>query len=205
MTCKAMFLLSGCMSLLRPQGEEPGFSLGIRQTPFLGDFELEGVCQLSDQSPPRDSVTEAEEASGGQFGLGSRKRLLSAKEEAEHPAKRTCDKQREDAEVPESEERSPGAGAPRLRAASDSEGFVSGSTPPSGCAVWSCLSASGLQALTQSPLLFGGRTPCSQRRDPGDEDVDVSPPMADDSPFSQSFSRRRPISRTYTRKKLISS
>lgn len=38
-----------------------------------------------------------------------------------------------------------------------------------------------------------------------DEDVDVFPPMADDSPFSQSFSRRRPISRTYTRKKLISS
>lgn len=58
--------------------------------------------------------------------MGSRKRLLSAKEEAEHPAKRTCDKQREDAEVPESEERSPGAGAPRLRAAGDSEGFVSG-------------------------------------------------------------------------------
>lgn len=119
--------LSGCVSPLRPQGEEPGFSLGIRRTPFLGDFELEGVCQLPDQSPPRDSVTEAEEAfSGGQFGLGSRKRLLSAKEEAEHPAKRTCDKQREDAEVPESEERSPGAGAPRLRAAGDSEGFVSG-------------------------------------------------------------------------------
>lgn len=119
--------LSGCVSPLRAQGEEPGFSLGIRRTPFLGDFELEGVCQLPDQSPPRDSVTEAEEAfSGGQFGLGSRKRLLSAKEEAEHPAKRTCDKQREDAEVPESEERSPGAGAPRLRAAGDSEGFVSG-------------------------------------------------------------------------------
>ncbi|ELK18262.1 hypothetical protein PAL_GLEAN10009482 [Pteropus alecto] len=197
--------LSGCVSLLQPQGEEPGFGLGIRQTPFLGDFELEGVCQLPDQSPPRDSVTEAEEGfSGAQFGLGSRKRLLSAKGEAERPAKRTCDEQREGVEVPESEERSPSAGAPRLPATGDDEGFGSGSASPSGCAVRSCLSASGLQALTQSPLLFGGRTPCSRRRDPGDEDVDVFPPLADDSPFSQSFSRRRPISRTYTRKKLIS-
>lgn len=119
--------LSGCVSLLQPQGEEPGFGLGIRQTPFLGDFELEGVCQLPDQSPPRDSVTEAEEGfSGAQFGLGSRKRLLSAKGEAERPAKRTCDEQREGVEVPEGEERSPSAGAPRLPATGDDEGFGSG-------------------------------------------------------------------------------
>ena len=40
-----------------------------------------------------------------------------------------------------------------------------GATPPPGCAVRSCLSASGLQALTHSPLLFQGKTPSSQRKD----------------------------------------
>lgn len=44
-------------------------------------------------------------------------------------------------------------------------GISLGSTPPSGCMVRSCLSASGLQALTQSPLLFQGRTPSSHSKD----------------------------------------
>lgn len=44
-------------------------------------------------------------------------------------------------------------------------GVSTGSTPPSGCTVRSCLSASGLQALTQSPLLFQGRTPSSHNKD----------------------------------------
>lgn len=44
-------------------------------------------------------------------------------------------------------------------------GISLGSTPPSGCTVRSCLSASGLQALTQSPLLFQGRTPSSHSKD----------------------------------------
>ena len=43
--------------------------------------------------------------------------------------------------------------------------IVPGATPPPGCAVRSCLSASGLQALTHSPLLFQGKTPSSQRKD----------------------------------------
>ena len=37
-----------------------------------------------------------------------------------------------------------------------------------------------------------------------DEDVDVFSPTAEDSPFSRAFSRRRPIGRTYSRKKLLS-
>ncbi|XP_058398416.1 LOW QUALITY PROTEIN: treslin [Diceros bicornis minor] len=197
--------LPGGISLLELEGKEQGLELSVNKTPILGDFELEGVCQLPDQSPPRDSVPKAEEAfSWGQFGLGSRKRLLSAKEEAECQAKRVCDKQREDSEFSKGEERSPSASVRQLPSTGDDEVFVSGSTPPPGCAVRSCLSASGLQALTQSPLLFQGRTPSSQYKDARDEDVDVFPPMTEESPFSRAISRRRPISRTYTRKKLIS-
>ncbi|EPY75006.1 hypothetical protein CB1_001815015 [Camelus ferus] len=196
--------LPGAVSLLELEGKERGLELSITKTAILGDFELEGVCQLPDQSPPRDSVPKAEEAFfWGQSGLGSRKRLLSAKEEAECQAKRVCDKQRVDSEVSRSEERSPGTGVRQLPSVADDEVFVSGATPPPGCAMRSCLSASGLQALTHSPLLFQGKTP-SQYKDARDEDVDVFPPTTEDSPFSRAFSRRRPISRTYTRKKLIS-
>nr|XP_031547712.1 treslin [Vicugna pacos] len=196
--------LPGAVSLLELEGKERGLELSITKTAILGDFELEGVCQLPDQSPPRDSVPKAEEAFfWGQSGLGSRKRLLSAKEEAECQAKRVCDKQRGDSEVSRSEERSPGTGVRQLPSVADNEVFVSGATPPPGCAMRSCLSASGLQALTHSPLLFQGKTP-SQYKDARDEDVDVFPPTTEDSPFSRAFSRRRPISRTYTRKKLIS-
>lgn len=37
-----------------------------------------------------------------------------------------------------------------------------------------------------------------------DEDMGVLPSTAEESPFSRAFSRRRPVSRTYTRKKLMS-
>ncbi|XP_004370861.1 treslin [Trichechus manatus latirostris] len=188
---------------LELEGKERGLELAVIKTRILGDFELEGVCQLPDHSPPRDSVPKAEDAfSWGQFGLGSRKRLRSAKEEAECWAKRVCDSRREDSRA--SGERSPSTGAGQLTSTGDEEVFVSGATPPPGCAVRSCLSASGLQALTQSPLLFQGRTPSSQCKDTRDEDVDVFPSTAEESPFSRAFSRRRPIGRTYTRKKLIS-
>jgi hypothetical protein len=176
----------------------------------LEDFELEGVCQLPDHSPPRDGVPKAEEASWEQFGLGSRKRLLSAKDEAECGAKRLCDGLSEDSGASRPEEGSPRWSVPPLLSMGDDEVFVSGetgfepmchlpalgqclargicslagpglacvahgaaltcgislgSTPPPGCAVRSCLSASGLQALTHSPLLFQGRTPSSQGKD----------------------------------------
>ncbi|KAJ8797845.1 hypothetical protein J1605_017047 [Eschrichtius robustus] len=197
--------LPGGVSLLEPEGKEQGLEISIAKTPVLGDFELEGVCQLPDQSPPRDSEPKAEGAfSWGQFGLGSRKRLLSAKEEAECQTKRVCDKQRGDSQVGKSDDRSPGLGVRQLPSTAGDEVFVSGATPPPGCAVRSCLSASGLQALTHSPLLFHGKAPSSQCKDTRDEDVEVFSPTAEDSPFSRAFSRRRPISRTYTRKKLIS-
>ncbi|XP_008593268.1 PREDICTED: treslin [Galeopterus variegatus] len=199
--------LPGGLSLLDTEGKEQSLDLSIHKTAILGDIELEGVCQLPDQSPPRDSVPRAEEALWGQFGSGSRKRLLSAKEEAEYQAKRVCDNLREDAEVSRYEERSSSSSVCQLPSMGDDEVFVSGSTPPPGCAVRSALSTSGLQALTQSPLLFQGKTP-SQCKDSRDEDMDVDmdafPSTAEESPFSRAFSRRHLIGRTYTRKKLIS-
>ncbi|XP_045052553.2 treslin [Desmodus rotundus] len=192
-------------SLLRLEGKEPGLELSISRSPFLGDFELEGVCQLPDQSPTGDSEWKVEEAfSWGQFGLGPRKRLLSTEEEVDCEAKRVCDMLRGDWEVGQSEERSPRMGVQQIPATGVNEALVSGSPPLPGCAPRSCLSASGLQVLTQSPLLFPGKTGSSQRRDATDEDTDVCPPTTEDSPFSLAFSRRRPISRTYSRKKLIS-
>ncbi|XP_036134041.1 treslin [Molossus molossus] len=168
-----------------------------------GSPELEGVCQLPDQSPPGAGAV-AEASSWGQFGLGSRKRLLSAEEEAECEAKRACDTQSEDSDLWQGRERSPRAGLQQLPPSGDDEVCASGPTPPPGCAVRGCLSARGLQALTRSPLLFQGKTPSSQCRDAADEDLDVFPATAEDSPFSRAFSRTRPVSRTYSRKKLIS-
>ncbi|XP_069899337.1 treslin [Dipodomys merriami] len=91
--------------------------------------------------------------------------------------------------------RSPGWAVPT----DDDEVFVSGATPPG----WNSLSASSLQALTQSPLLFQARTPSSQGRDPRGA-ADAHPSAPDESPFSCALPQRRPFSRTYTRKKLIS-
>ncbi|XP_072593376.1 treslin isoform X2 [Vulpes vulpes] len=193
------------VSLLEPEHRErAGLELSSCRTPLLGDFELEGVCQLPDQSPPRDSVPQAEEAFWGQFGLGSRKRLLPAKEEAECQAKRACDEQRGDTDRSRSEEHSPSMSGRHLPSTGDNEVFISSSTPPAGCAVRSCLSTSSLQALTQSPLLFQGKTPSSRCHEARDEESEVFPTAAEESPFSQAISRRRPISRTYSRKKLIS-
>ncbi|XP_005357780.1 treslin isoform X1 [Microtus ochrogaster] len=194
----------GVSSLPEAEGKEQSLEGDLPKALVLEDFELEGVCQLPDQTPPKDRVSKAEEAfSWGQFGLGSRKRHQSAKEEAEYDVKRVCDSQSEDPQASNHREWSPHWSAPPVCSVGDDEVFVSGSTPPSGCVVRSSLSASSLQALTQSPLLFQGRTPSSHSKDGRDEDVDVFPSTTEVSPFSQAFSRRRPF-RTYTRKKLIS-
>ncbi|XP_045429407.1 uncharacterized protein LOC123651419 [Pipistrellus kuhlii] len=140
-------------ALLRPEGAELGLELGLHKTRVLGGFELEGVCRLPDQSPPGagDGVPGSEEAASWRpSGWGSRKRLLSP-EDTECEAKRACEPR---GEAPEArgEARSPG----------NEEPWVLGSTPPPGRAVRSGLSARGLQALTQSPLLLPGRTPAAQ-------------------------------------------
>ncbi|XP_013368010.1 PREDICTED: treslin isoform X2 [Chinchilla lanigera] len=195
----------GALPLPEPQAREQALKLSLHKTPISEDFELEGVCQLPDQSPPGDSVPKAEEAfSWGQFGLGSRKRHWSPKEEAECGAKRVCEAPREDADMRKHEKGASGWTVPQLPSTGDDEVFASGCTPPPGCALRSCLSASGLQALTQSPLLLPGKAASSECLNPTDENADVFPSAAEASTFSPAISRRRPFSRTYTRKKLIS-
>ncbi|NXG76575.1 TICRR protein, partial [Baryphthengus martii] len=95
--------------------------------------------------------------------------------------------------------------------------LLSGSTPP----VKSVLSASSLRALTQSPLLCQGQTPPSRRKRAPvnfsklaltysfcfvEEESDAFQMTANQelSPFHIVASRKRPLSRTYSRKKLLS-
>ncbi|XP_043349216.1 treslin isoform X2 [Dermochelys coriacea] len=189
----------------------------------LADFELEGVYRLQDQSPSSDTEPRADEgACSGTFGLKSRKRafdLLSPEEETKGEAKRSCttrdyldlissstdesstSKRRISTMPPGrttlSSNRTPG---PQSSIGDDDVFSASGSTPP----VKGSLSASSLRALTQSPLLYQGQTPSRKKRAKEDE-LDVFQSITDQevSPFSSAGSRRRPLSRTYSRKKLL--
>lgn len=123
--------LPGSLSLLEPEpepepeGKEQSLEQDLSKVPVLEDFELEGVCQLPDQSPPKDSVSMAEETSWGQFGLG-RKRFLSAKEESEYKVKRVYDSLSGDPQASKHKECSPHWSTPPLPSVGDDEVFVSG-------------------------------------------------------------------------------
>ncbi|XP_067411780.1 treslin isoform X2 [Emydura macquarii macquarii] len=154
----------------------------ISKALLLMDFELEGVYRLHDQSPPSDTEPQADEGSStGTFGLKSRKRAFdhrSPEEESKQEAKRSCttrdyldpvssstdesstSKRRVSTMPPGrttvSSNRTPG----QQSSIGDDDVFsVSGSTPP----LKGSLSASGLRALTQSPLLYQGQTPSRKK------------------------------------------
>ncbi|KFQ30006.1 Treslin, partial [Mesitornis unicolor] len=197
-----------------------------KATNILGEFELEGIYRLQDQASPSNSEPRAEEDSAmGTFGLKSRKRdfmHLSPEKEENHCAKRSCtdrcnldlagfsvdegnrSKSRMDSLLPEK----PGVCAlitPEQQHSSvgdDDVFLLSGSTPP----VKSALSASSLLALTQSPLLCQGQTPPSRRKRVQEEESDAFQIAANQelSPFHIMTFRKRPLSRTYSRKKLLS-
>uniref|UniRef100_A0A4X2KBJ6 Treslin STD domain-containing protein n=2 Tax=Vombatus ursinus TaxID=29139 RepID=A0A4X2KBJ6_VOMUR len=202
--------LLGNVSGIEEEGKEGIFEQCISKTTILGDFELEGVYRLPDQSPSSDCEPRAEDGfSKGQFGLFCRKRPLSSKEENEHQTRRSCGNQKgnqvisADNETKE-ERKSPSRSTRQPSSMGDDEVFVSGCTPPNGT-VRSCLSASGLRALTQSPLLYQGKAPSFQRKDIRDEEMDVLPSTSDqESPFNITISQRHPLNRTYTRKRLLS-
>ncbi|XP_059714514.1 treslin [Haemorhous mexicanus] len=191
-------------------------------TNTLGEFELEGICRLQDPASPSDSEPKADEDSAvGTFGLKSRKRVvtyLSPEKEENHSAKRSCpdrgsldltgfstdegnrSKSRTDSVLPEK----PGACALKTleqhSCLGDDDVFLlSGSTPP----LKSGLCASSLRALTQSPLLS---PPPAQRKRVQEEESDAVQITANQelSPFHIMISRRRRLSRTYSRKKLLS-
>ncbi|XP_067161661.1 treslin isoform X2 [Apteryx mantelli] len=193
-------------------------------TNTLGEFELEGVCRLQDQPSPSDSEPRTDENTAfGTFDLKSRKRVftyLSPEKEEKREAKRSCtsmfnldligssqdkskeSKSRADIELPDKPRACSLITPVRRGCVGDDNVFLlSGSTPP----VKSALSASSLLALTQSPLLCQGQTPswrkCAQEEE-SDAFQDI--PSQELSPFNSVASKRRPLSRTYSRKKLLS-
>ncbi|NXP51216.1 TICRR protein, partial [Heliornis fulica] len=198
------------------------YSSNITNT--LGEFELEGICMLQDQASPSDYEPRADEDFAvGTFGLKSRKRVFMylSPEKENHDAKRSCSdrgsldlagfsvdesdrsKSRMDLVLHEK----PGACAlitPEQQSCvgSDDVFLFSGSTPP----MKSTLSASSILALTQSPLLCPGQTPQSRRKCVQEEESDAFQITANQelSPFHIVASTRRPLSRTYSRKKLLS-
>ncbi|XP_021393288.2 treslin isoform X2 [Lonchura striata] len=190
-------------------------------TNTLGEFELEGICRLQDQASPDSELRADEDSATGTFGLKSRKRVftyLSPEKEKNHSAKRSCpdsgsldltgfstdegnrSKSRTDSVLPEK----PGACALKTleqhSCLEDDDVFLSsGSTPP----LKSGLCASSLRALTQSPLLS---PPSAQRKRVQEEESDAVQITASQelSPFHVMISRRHRLSRTYSRKKLLS-
>ncbi|NXG49237.1 TICRR protein, partial [Psilopogon haemacephalus] len=195
-----------------------------KTTNTFGEFELEGIYRLQDQASPSDSEARAEEDSAtGTFGLRSRKRVftdLSPEQLESQHAKRSCTEEQSldlTASSTEEGDRSKSGlesvlpeklGAALLitperqsRAGDDDVFLLSGSTPP----VKSSLSASSLRALTQSPLLCPGQTPQPRRRHAPEEESNGLQPAATQelSPLHLVASRKRPLSRTYSRKKLL--
>ncbi|NXN77305.1 TICRR protein, partial [Bombycilla garrulus] len=194
-----------------------------------GICRLQDQVSPSDSEPRR----AGEDSAMGTFGLKSRKRIftyLSPEKEENHGAKRsradrgsldltgscTDEGNRSKSVLPEK----PGACAPRTLEQHSSLGdddvfLLSGSTPP----LKSGLSASSLLALTQSPLL--SPPPARRKRvqvNSGklwlscilllfvEEESDAVPSAANQelSPFHINVSRKRCLSRTYSRKKLLS-
>ncbi|XP_062357375.1 treslin [Cinclus cinclus] len=191
-------------------------------TNTLGEFELEGICRLQDQASPSDSEPRADEDSAmGTFGLKSRKRVftyLSPEKEENHSAKRSCadrgsldltgfstdegnrSKSRTDSVLAEKQGVCALKTLEQHSCLGDDDVFLlSGSTPP----LKSGLSASSLAALTQSPLL--SPPPARRKHVQGEESDAVQITTNQElSPFHTMASRRHRLSRTYSRKKLLS-
>ncbi|NP_001165777.1 treslin [Xenopus laevis] len=195
-----------------------------------GDFELEGVSKLLEKSPV---IEQQSKVDGGTFGLRSRKRvfsLVSPTKETENPVKRVCTFNRhedsstathrhqtkEEMEIFSSDQSRSSYLSSSQQSICDDVFNMSDFTPPSKVPK-NPLSACGLLTLTQSPLLYKGKTPSSKRKEKiqdvfSDGDSDHGTPtlkrptnpaaVSDDSPFRK-VNPLRSISKTYSRKKLI--
>nr|XP_056722091.1 treslin [Euleptes europaea] len=183
---------------------------GGSKAPAGGEFGLEGIYRLQDQSPCSDTETGRDKRiHKGAFGLRSRKRVfehLSPEEEASWETKRARPV-RGDSVVSVHPTELFNGGQERALSIGENldkeEAFdFTGLTPP-GSSVKSSISASSLRALTLSPLLYQGRATSRRKRPP--EDSSESGAAGEDlSPFKSAPSRRRSLSRTYSRKRLLS-
>ncbi|XP_078539323.1 treslin [Lissotriton helveticus] len=200
------------------------------KTAGLGEFELDGVSQLPEQSPVTDWDFKAEESTSiSAYGLKSRKRryeFLSPEKSTEevpcfsdfdivkNAVKDQIGTEQQVSESPfgcRNVSSSSKSYAQQSSLGDDDVFSFEGLTPPNKI-IRSSLSASGLMALTHSPLLFQGKTPSSKRKGL-QEEFDLETPTKkavltsvaeeDDSPFSGGVPRRS-VNRIYTKKKLIS-
>ncbi|XP_042328312.1 treslin [Sceloporus undulatus] len=162
----------------------------------LGEFELEGVCRLQDESPCSDTEpTEDENIYRETSQLKSRKRAFEnmfSEEEKDQEAKRSCPKRK-----------NPGAAVCTDELLSMGNGAESSALTPPKSSGKSTISVSGLRALTQSPLLYQGHA-TSLRKCPTGDDSDVFGGANEDlSPFHSASTRQHFITRTYSRKRLL--
>ncbi|XP_028563061.2 treslin [Podarcis muralis] len=186
--------------------------LGINKALPLGDFELEGICRLQDQSPCSDAEPSGDESTcRGTPGLKFKKRPfghMSPEEEvSQEVKKRHCAKRGNPNAAVYAAELSTGKGVASLNKRileEEEEVFsISGMTPPTSSGK-STISATGLRALTQSPLLYQGHTTSLRKWPTGDNSDAFGAAEEELSPFHSTTMRQHSIRRTYSRKRLLS-
>ncbi|KAM6426085.1 treslin [Liasis olivaceus] len=208
----------GCNRSERPAeavGEEPAPCTGgrealelfsSRKVQHLGEPELEGIYKLQDQSLGSDTEgSKDENICRNTVGLESRKRALEQtplEEEASQEMKRPClIKENPEAAVYSTKLLSVGEQTVSSKSMILEDIFsFSDMTPPKSSGK-GAISASGLWALEQSPLLYKGH-PASLRKCPKGEDSDTFGAANEDvSLFRSTAARKQSNSKTYSRKR----
>ncbi|XP_075063871.1 treslin [Mixophyes fleayi] len=197
-----------------PSTDEGSLEEVVNKASPLGDLILDGVVsKLLEHSPVIELESKREI---GAMAVKCRKRcfdLLSPTKETQPSFKRSYKLSSAHEGMEEcvvSSSPSSNLNSSQQSSCEDEVFNISGLTPPNKV-LKSSLSASGLLSLTQSPMLFKGKTPSIKRKIEDGGSEHGTPEMKrpafhtsnlDDSPFSTTAPRRT-ISRTYTRKKLI--
>ncbi|XP_062818997.1 treslin isoform X2 [Anolis carolinensis] len=171
-----------------------------------GEFELEGVSSLLDESTCSDTEPSGDEnICSGASQLKSRKRTfenVSPEKEKGLGAKKSCPKREHPGAAAFMAEQSIEEGVESTDRAILEEEAFSVMTPPKSSGKGT-VSASGLRALAQSPLLYQGCAPSSLRKCATGDDADVfGGANEDSSPFRHAGTRQRSV-RTYSRKRLL--
>ncbi|XP_077328241.1 treslin [Lithobates pipiens] len=197
-----------------PSTEEGSLEQDAIKASPLNDFVFDGISKLQEHSPVIDWKGKSEI---GAMTLKSRKRcfeLFSPSKEAQPSSKRSCISSNavedlEECVISSSRSLSSNLSSSQQSSCEDEVFKIAVITPPAKVPK-SSLSASGLFSLTQSPMLFKGKTPSSKRKMQDLESQQSTPEQKrptlqsinpDDSPFSTAPPKRS-ISRTYTRKNL---
>ncbi|XP_073424802.1 treslin isoform X2 [Dendrobates tinctorius] len=194
-----------CSAPSRDEGsQEPDVN---KVSPF-GDLIVDGVSRLLERSPVLEWKGRTD---NGAMSFKSRKRsfdfMSPTKEEPNSKRSCTLSAPCEDLEecVPSSD-----MSLSQESSCEDDVFNIAAFTSPNKI-VRNSLSTSGLLALTRSPMLFKGKTPLSKREKQDCDSQNSTPEVKtpdrnainmEDSSFSH-VSAKRPVSRTYTRKKLI--